>query len=154
MPEEIWGESLAPAVCSFTSDWQPVSKLICILWLTGLMPESCFRSMRKCLTLRFVEALSLKSSGLVVEVCVEVLCRPDCVYIQSLSQSASIQRFFLYPPLLPTCQSSAQNALPSQESPFWNILGTSTCVAYLAQFRWSMNLIQTDRCGWRGGVWW
>lgn len=90
------------------------------------MSESCFRSMRKCHTQRFVKALSLKSSGLAVEVCVEVLCRPDSVYIQSLLQSASIQPFSLYPPLLPTCQASAQNALPSQESPFWNILGTST----------------------------
>lgn len=69
MPGEFWGESLAPAVWSFTSDWQPVSKLISILWLTGLMSESCFRSMRKCHTRRFVKALSLKSSGLALEVC-------------------------------------------------------------------------------------
>lgn len=126
MPGEFWGEFLAPAVCSFTSDWQPVSKLISILWLTGPMSASCFKSMRKCHTQRFVDALSFKSSGLAVAVCVEVLCRPDSVYIQSLSLSASIQPFSLYPPLLPTCQASAQHALPSQESSFWNILGTST----------------------------
>ncbi len=145
MPGQFWGAFLAPAASSFTSDWQPVSKPISILWLTGQMSASCFKSMRKYHIQRLVKALN---PTVWLYKCVEVLCRLD-----SVSHSFSVTICFS-PTLSPLSSPLAYSSgLCPAHPPLPRVaLLEFSWSFYLAQFRWSLNLIQIDRCGWRGSV--
>ncbi len=126
MPGQFWGAFLAPSASSFTSDWQPVSKPISILWLTGQMSASGFKSMRKCHMQRLVKALN---PTVWLFKCVEVLCRPD-----SVSHSFSVT--ICFSPTLSPLSSPLAYTLPSQGSPCWNVLGVSTWTSLYGDWTW------------------